>query len=66
MGLSRGLVKELKVNKLGPNKFAFIFPSIKEKNKVLSRGPWSIKDYHQILKEIPVDISPREIDLSST
>ncbi|PON31443.1 hypothetical protein TorRG33x02_357820, partial [Trema orientale] len=59
------LPKKLKVKELERNKFMFLFPSAKDKRRILERGPWTINRDHLVLKDVPPSLSIQEVDFSS-
>lgn len=50
----------------GRNKFAFIFPIVLDKKRILEDGPWSINGDHLVLKKVPLNLAFNEVDFSTT
>ncbi|PON85591.1 hypothetical protein TorRG33x02_185930 [Trema orientale] len=61
-----GIPKGLKVTELERNKFSIVFPSALDKKHIMNKGPWSINRELIVLKDVPLSLTIREVNLSST
>ncbi|XVF47287.1 hypothetical protein PTKIN_Ptkin03bG0097700 [Pterospermum kingtungense] len=61
----RQLTSSLEIQECGGRIFIFQFGSMKEKEKVLFRQPWSFNKVLIMLKEFAMFDDPNEIDFSS-
>ncbi|PON90931.1 Zinc knuckle CX2CX4HX4C [Trema orientale] len=60
-----GITKGLKITELEKNKFTIVFPNAREKVRILGKSPWTINREIFIVKEVPPNLSVREVNFVS-